>query len=384
MADELPAKRLKTSDFGFDNSFDKSFEDELADLESEEKRRTGPAAQHEAANRKTRTAWERPPCPAIDPSAQDITFQQLEVDYYIGNPHKNMPGSRQSPVPIIRMFGLTMEGHSVCAHIHGFTPYFYVPAPKGFTTDHCETFRKDLDTVVLRDMKSNKDNVRVAVLAVEVQMKESIQGYHGNQKVQFLKIMVALPKLIAPAKRLLESGFFTSEFGERGYQTYESNVDFEIRFMCDMNVVGCNWIGIPARKYSIHSNSGQNSCVTRCQIEIDVSFEEFMSHPAEGDWQKIAPLRILSFDIECAGRRGIFPEPEKDPVIQIANMVIVQGEKDPFVRNVFCLKSCAQVAGHEILSFENEAQLLQVAKSSVFMSVFVCLSVCFSTTMPLS
>ena len=38
--------------------------------------------------------------------------------------------------------------------------------------------------------------------------------------------------------------------------------------------------------------------------------------------------RILSFDIECAGRKGIFPEPEKDPVIQIANMVIRQVRKE--------------------------------------------------------
>ena len=45
-----------------------------------------------------------------------------------------------------------------------------------------------------------------------------------------------------------------------------------------------------------------------------------------GEWQKIAPFRILSFDIECAGRKGIFPEPEHDPVIQIANVVTVQGE----------------------------------------------------------
>jgi DNA polymerase elongation subunit (family B) len=49
------------------------------------------------------------------------------------------------------------------------------------------------------------------------------------------------------------------------------------------------------------------------------------SHAAEGDWSHIAPLRILSFDIECAGRKGIFPEPEVDPVIQIANMVTRQG-----------------------------------------------------------
>jgi DNA polymerase elongation subunit (family B) len=39
----------------------------------------------------------------------------------------------------------------------------------------------------------------------------------------------------------------------------------------------------------------------------------------------MAPLRILSFDIECAGRKGIFPEATIDPVIQIANMVTRQG-----------------------------------------------------------
>ena len=39
----------------------------------------------------------------------------------------------------------------------------------------------------------------------------------------------------------------------------------------------------------------------------------------------MAPVRILSFDIECAGRKGIFPEANIDPVIQIANMVTCQG-----------------------------------------------------------
>ena len=61
--------------------------------------------------------------------------------------------------------------------------------------------------------------------------------------------------------------------------------------------------------------------MSRCQIELDVSYEDFISHAPEGDWSTIAPFRILSFDIECAGRKGIFPEAEKDPVIQIANMI---------------------------------------------------------------
>ena len=36
-----------------------------------------------------------------------------------------------------------------------------------------------------------------------------------------------------------------------------------------------------------------------------------------GVWSRMAPFRILSFDIECSGRKGHFPEPEHDPVIQV-------------------------------------------------------------------
>lgn len=42
-----------------------------------------------------------------------------------------MPGQSQGKVPIIRMFGVTDSGNSVCCHVHGFAPYFYVPAPNG-------------------------------------------------------------------------------------------------------------------------------------------------------------------------------------------------------------------------------------------------------------
>lgn len=85
---------------------------------------------------------------------------------------------------------------------------------------------------------------------------------------------------------------------------------------------------------------------------------DLISHPAEDEWIKIAPLRILSFDIECAGRKGVFPEPEKDPVIQIANMVIRQGDRDPFIRNIFTLKTCSAIVGSQVLCYDKEDELL--------------------------
>jgi len=47
-----------------------------------------------------------------------------------------------------------------------------------------------------------------------------------------------------------------------------------------------------------------NGKQSRCQIEADVSWEKLVSHVPEGEWAKVAPFRILSFDIECAGRKG--------------------------------------------------------------------------------
>ena len=83
-------------------------------------------------------------------------------------------------------------------------------------------------------------------------------------------------------------------------------------------MVGCNWIELPAGKYTLRNQfqSQPNTCLTsispnsgftviggggasehwphppmmtKCQIEVDVSFEDFVSHPAEGEWQVRCP-----------------------------------------------------------------------------------------------
>ncbi|CAG5135999.1 unnamed protein product [Candidula unifasciata] len=351
-----PSKRIKSEEM--DEEFD--FDDDIALMDEVE------AEIKEDVEMVDEEAWTRPPVPDIDPLKDNIVFQQIDLDYYVGSNMKGMPGALKGPCPIVRMYGITEEGNSVLAHVHGFTPYFYTPAQPGFRQIDCETFKDALDTMVRKDMRSNKEGIVQAILAVDYVMRESIYGYHGNRKIPFLKITVALPRLIAPCKRLLEQGFVCPGYAQHGFQTYESNIDFEVRFMVDTHVVGCNWIELPAGKYHVRtrphgseSSSGSWSRTSRCQLEVDVSWEEFISHPAEGEWSKVAPFRILSFDIECAGRKGIFPEANKDPVIQIANMVIRQGETEPFIKNVFTLKACAPVVGSQVLSYETETELLQ-------------------------
>ncbi|CAF4774299.1 unnamed protein product [Pieris macdunnoughi] len=348
-----PPKRIKSNDDDEDD-IPASFEDQLAGMESDfdspEIVGDGPE------NQNTNIKWSRPNPQDMDPGTTSLIFQQFDIDHYNGKPIPGMPGSQLAPVPIMRMYGITMEGNSVCCHVHGFTPYFYVTVPLNFDVSSCLELKTNLNKAILEDLRNNKDSIREAVLEVKIVKAKSMMYYKGDNQIMYAKVSVALPKLIAAAKRLIDRQPTSFSLSDPSF--YETNIDFDIRFMVDTSVVGCSWIELPSKKWSIRSKSGKLPPESRCQIEVDVAWNSFISHQPEGEWSKVAPVRILSFDIECAGRKGVFPEPEKDPVIQIASMVIRQGETEPYLRNVFTLNTCAPIVGSQVYSFQSESELL--------------------------
>ena len=57
--------------------------------------------------------------------------------------------------------------------------------------------------------------------------------------------------------------------------------------MVDTNIVGCNWIELPASSYSIRSKAKPVSRdspypMSHCQFEVDVAIDKLISHPPEG------------------------------------------------------------------------------------------------------
>ena len=73
-------------------------------------------------------------------------FQQLELDYTLGAPHPRAGLTDLTEVPIVRMFGVTDAGNSVCLFVHGFEPYIYVEAPtRDFGPDDCESLRQHVN-----------------------------------------------------------------------------------------------------------------------------------------------------------------------------------------------------------------------------------------------
>ena len=49
-----------------------------------------------------------------------------------------------------------------------------------------------------------------------------------------------------------------------------------------------------------------------------------------------------------SSRQGHFPEADQDPVIQISNVVAVQGNPVPIIQNVFTLNGCLPIVGAQV------------------------------------
>ncbi|KAI7870138.1 DNA polymerase family B-domain-containing protein [Spinellus fusiger] len=316
------------------------------------------AMQESNATENTCNVWKRPPAPVLDSEKDTLVFQQIEADDLVDH---------QTHHPIIRFFGVTEAGNSVLCRINGFMPYFYFEAPTRLR-----------DEILLDDLLDKLKEIAgktSSIQKLELVDKHSIFGYHGPKSRPFVKVTLLDMKDLNKIKPKLESGITVGDgrLTVRVDTFYESNLAYLLRFMIDCKVTGCNWIELPAGTYKMCSMA------SRAQIEVETTYDKFISHAPEGEWSKMAPLRILSFDIECAGRKGIFPEPDKDSVIQIANIVKVQGESDPFIRNVFTLKDCAHIVGAHIVSYEDEADML-LAWSKFFTEVDPDVVIGYNTT----
>lgn len=331
-----------------------------------------------------RKRWSRPPVPSacLDVAEADLNMQWLDIDMIGGAPlpanpnprKKQMVGAQTGQVPVIRIFGVTDGGNSVVSYIHGYTPYGYFGLPEGYVVDGSDenlgAIRQFLNDLLREKVKigggggSSSDPNQFCLGVQYITDHASIMGYDSTHK-KFLKVYVGMPTMIPKLKTVMEeSGSRIPGLSIEGsnfngmvqIQPFECNVPFVLRYMIDQEIKGAGWLTMPKGTYTLRKE-GQKQ--THCQLELDVAFNEVISHKPEGEWSKIAPLRVFSFDIECQGRKGYFPEADQDPVIQIANSVSVYGDHNgPIVKNVFTLKGCLPIVGAQVISSETEEDML--------------------------
>lgn len=74
-----------------------------------------------------------------------------------------------------------------------------------------------------------KNNIPEAILMVKIVKGKSLMGYTGDEDENFLKIMVALPTLVATTKRMIETANVYQPLANHAFSFFESNVDIDLR-----------------------------------------------------------------------------------------------------------------------------------------------------------
>ena len=270
----------------------------------------------------------------------------------------------------VRLYGVTAEGHSVTAYVSNFRPFVYVQAPADWDVMkmHQALLHAQLNVAPRYDIKFSKQDVAL----VEKTWRTQLYGYTDNEQIPMFKLHFnnvkgrrAFIKLCDADRTLRNYKNLRHEFW-----LWDVCVPPLTQFSNVHNVMPSTWVTARAKQYRYRDTPGSRSNIllahkdrrTRAQIDIDCSVYALECDTERTD---VAPMLIESWDIEVAGRPGIFPEPEKaeDSVIQIGSTVQRYGAKqgEYAFQCCFCLRETENLRPDavRIYWFDSEAELLE-------------------------
>ena len=211
---------------------------------------------------------------------------------------------------IVRAYGRSEDGRSVAASTV-FEPYFFVK------------------------MNSRIPEARGA--KIEYVTAKDLWGFQNSARSRFAKLTFRTYKEFRSAMYGLE---------REKWKIYEANLDPVLRFM---HVSGCTSTGW------IQVTDEADDPDTRCDLNLRGTLTPVLGKDS------IAPLKVMSFDIECYSSTGAFPDPRipGDCVFQIGMTTVAFGSGEVDLRSTkkcLCLK---QTDGPDCESFSTEKELLE-------------------------
>ncbi|BFZ54754.1 hypothetical protein PYCC9005_001791 [Savitreella phatthalungensis] len=238
-------------------------------------------------NNFARPSWEH------DAHSQDLVFQLLECE----DASKDKADSDAS---LIRLHGLSEDGHSLILLVRGFRQYIYFPVTENFS-------EADLD--VLRSGIESNVKTPVAISELRFVEREPLEYYRRNPEryQRYVQIFVEKPTDINPIANVLSKGdelakLITLFNAGKLYssQVYETGLSYDMRFMTDLGLVGCGWVKVPSGAYKRLPSIAPHervSGVFECRdfsklIGLSPNSNE-TNDEKTAEWSKLAPMRCM-------------------------------------------------------------------------------------------
>jgi len=219
----------------------------------------------------------------------------------------------------VRVFGRTEDGRSVSLGTT-FEPFCYVKPPVG-------------------KVSGALSFVRTKCASVEARKSIDLWGFRNGTLEDFLLVRFKSHKGLRNFAWCIENRKWPEL---SGCTVHETNIDPVLRFMHVTGIASTGWL---------ESGTCEMDPETTCDLNLwQAKWQNF--RPVARD--DIAPLKVMSFDIECYSITGAFPNPNNpaDVVFQIG-MTTRSFGTDVVEKKCLCLK---ETAGYD--SYKTERDLL--------------------------
>ena len=231
---------------------------------------------------------------------------------------------------VVHIFGRTSDGQSVCVTTP-FKPYFFIKAERCPSKKIIERLRERFP-----DDHDTEPWSRL-VKGVELVQGTDLMGFQNSKKSKFVKLSFAtsghMKKVEWACHRMFPN------------MVYEANIEPFLRLMHRTGIKSTGWLracGTPAS----HSH---------CAIDLEVDDWQTLESLDRDD---IAPLKVMSFDIETNSSTGKFPSPMEpgDAIFQIGITTKLYGRDDIVDKVCLCYK---ETQGPDVICYPTEKALLE-------------------------
>jgi DNA polymerase delta subunit 1 len=277
----------------------------------------------------------------------ELCFQAISC--YGGDFEYDGEGDEKKKRYEIYITGVTEEGHSVCLNVLNFTPYFYVEIDHSWGMTEVKLFFNYLKSRLYK----NKNEL----VNYEVVVCKKFYPYQGDKKYKFIKLFFSTDKAFKSAKWVFsKKGQIDKpirvpgvDLTDRIYSAHETDIDHINRFYHIQGIKSCGWIKVKKFLPKIEKKSSTQIY----EVTNYYSVEPY-------DNNSIAPLTIVSYDLECLPSGSGFADSENvgDIIAQIGVVISKFGteHKQKIIMNV---KPCTEIDDALVIVCNDEKEMLQ-------------------------
>ena len=267
-----------------------------------------------------------------DHDSEDEDMDELDDDTY----HFN-----------IEAYGRTADDKSVYCKILNFTPHFYVQIPSSWGDKQLNLFTEDLREKIYPKRYKN------CLISYKRKRLYNLYGFKAGKKSSYVMLVFNSEIGMKKYQWLLQKPYtcYTLYMRKHKFKLFETNILPLLRFLHIQDINASGWVEL--KKYKKLPSSEFN-----VDIAIEAIWTDVLSVKTD---TSIAPLKILSYDIECTSSDDGFPQAmrEGDKIIQIGSTFSLNGSEECYYKHIVTLGSCDPIDGVDVESYDTEKEVLR-------------------------